>query len=325
MLNIDLIKQAEKRLHGKIVETPLLNSQFLDDLAGKKILIKAECLQITGSFKYRGALSAISALSSEKRKKGVVAYSSGNHAQGVAAAAGLFGIPAIIVMPEDAPAIKIKNTVGLGAEIIFYNRVTELREEIGEKVAKDRGLTLVKPYDDPLVIAGQGTCGLEIARQTKALGIDKAEVLVCCGGGGLSAGISLALHSTSPNLLVRTCEPEGYDDMARSLLSGKRESNVGLMSSICDAILTPTPGELTFPLLKKMAGPGLVVSDTEVLSAMANLFMRLKLVSEPGGAVALAAALFHQKELVGDTIIVLVSGGNVDPMHFISALENYKI
>ncbi|MEO1611524.1 MAG: threonine/serine dehydratase, partial [Pseudomonadota bacterium] len=243
---IDDIRAAAKRLEGAAVKTPLLESDNLNVIAGRRVLVKAECLQRTGSFKFRGGWSALSALSPADREKGVIAFSSGNHAQGVALAAKLHGAPAVIVMPSDAPQMKIANTRGYGAEVILYDRWGESREEIGAKLAKDRGLTLIKPYDEPMVMAGQGTCGLEIAQQAAAKDVMEADVIVCCGGGGLTAGISLALEAEAPGLRVRPAEPIGYDDTKRSLESGRREKIDGNEASICDAIVTPIPGELTF-------------------------------------------------------------------------------
>jgi len=324
--NIELIEFAKKNSANSVIETPLLSNEKMNQILGKRVFIKPECLQVTGSFKFRGAWSALSHFQKKDNSfDGIVAYSSGNHAQGVAAAAKAYKVPAVIVMPLDAPRIKIENTLNYGAEVIFYDRMKEVREDIGEKIAKEKNLQLIRPYDEPLVIAGQGTCGWEIAFQAKALGIKEAEVLVCCGGGGLSAGIALALEELAPSFSVRTCEPEFFDDTARSLSSGKREINQETQNSICDAILTPTPGELTFPILKKLAGKGLVASDDQVLRAMKFLYENFKLVAEPGGAVALAAALFSSQILEKEDIIVVVSGGNVDSKLFAQALSTESI
>ena len=285
------------------------------------MLVKAECLQWTGSFKFRGGWAALTALSPEQRARGVLAYSSGNHAQGVAYAASLLGAPCVILMPSDAPAVKIANTRAYGAEVVLYTRATEDRDAIGAALATERGLTLVKPFDDPQVIAGQGTTGLEIAAQAAEAGIAAADVITCCGGGGLTAGIALALEAHAPSLRVRPAEPAGFDDTARSLASGEREKNPAAAGSICDAIVTPSPGELTFPILKRLCGPGLVVSDDEALRAMVLAFQHLRIVVEPGGAVALAAALFRD-DLPG-TVICTASGGNVDPGLFQSALARF--
>jgi threonine dehydratase len=319
-MNIDMIRAAQQRLSGHVRQTPLLNAPCLDDIAGRRVWVKAECLQHTGSFKFRGAWSALSALEPAVRSKGVIAYSSGNHAQGVALAARMHGVPAVIIMPADSPALKIANTRAYGAEVVLYDRATESREDIGARLSTDRGLTLIKPYDEPEVIAGQGTCGLEIATQAAEQGITKADVIVCCGGGGLTSGIAMALEADAPGLRVRTAEPEGFDDVARSLRSGVIERNARTSGNICDAIITPQPGDLTFPIMQRLAGPGLVVSETEALQAMAHAFSRLKVVAEPGGAVALAAALFRQDQIEGADVIVTISGGNVDAAMFSRAL-----
>ncbi|MFD0911747.1 threonine ammonia-lyase [Ruegeria arenilitoris] len=321
MSTIDLIEAAAVRLHGHTRETPILTSPFLDELAGRRVLVKPECLQHTGSFKFRGAWSAISALDAEARKRGVIAYSSGNHAQGVAHAATLHSVQSVIIMPSDAPALKIKNTRALGAEVILYDRDNESREEIGEALSRERGLTLIRPYDEPQVIAGQGTVGLEVARQARDLGVTDADVLVCCGGGGLTSGVALALEKHAPGLRARPCEPEGFDDVKRSLASGSVQTNNAAAGNICDAILTPRPGGITFPILRRLCGPGLAVSEDEALHAMALAFLRLKVVLEPGGAVSLASALFRKDEIQGDAVIVVASGGNVDPQVFARALE----
>ena len=319
-MNIEMIEAAAARLRGHARRTPLLSSPFLDEIAGRRVLVKPECLQQTGSFKFRGAWSAISGLTPEARARGVIAFSSGNHAQGVALAAKLHGIPSVIIMPADAPALKLANTRAYGAEVVTYDRATEDRDEIGARLSEERGLTLIKPFDEPLVIAGQGTAGLEIAEDALALGIEKAEVLVCCGGGGLTSGVALACAARAPGLRVRPVEPEGFDDVKRSLAAGTIQRNPALSGNICDAIVTPQPGNLTFPIMKELCGPGLSVSEDEALRAMAQAFLRLKIVSEPGGAVSLAAALYHAESLEGDTVIALVSGGNVDPAMFTRAL-----
>jgi threonine dehydratase len=321
-MNIDMIRDSANRLKGRARKTPLLSSPFLDEIASRRLFVKAECLQHTGSFKFRGGWSAISALDPQTRAKGVIAYSSGNHAQGVAHAAALHGIPSVIVMPSDAPRLKIENTRALGAEVVLYDRAGgEDRGAIGAALAAERGLTLIKPYDEPQVIAGQGTCGLEIAAQARAAGIDSADVVVNCGGGGLTAGIALAMEADAPGLRARPAEPEGFDDTARSLISGQIERNPSESGSICDAILTNGPGEKTFPIIKRLCGPGLVVSEDEALRAMAQAFLRLKIVLEPGGAVSLAAALFHPDVFEGDSIIAVATGGNVDPAMFKRALD----
>jgi len=312
--DIAMIDAAAARLAGRARVTPLLSSPFLDDLAGRRVLVKAECLQHTGSFKFRGAWNAVAALA----PAGVVAFSSGNHAQGVALAARIRGIPAVIIMPADAPRVKIANTRGLGAEVVLYDRATEDRDAIGARLSAERGLTLIKPFDMAEVIAGQGSTGLEIAAQAAAEGVDTADVLVCCGGGGLTSGIALALEARAPGLRARPVEPEGFDDVARSLAAGAIRRNARLAGSLCDAIVTPQPGELTFPIMARLCGPGLVVTESEALRAMALAHDRLKIVLEPGGAVALAAALFRPGP--GDAVIAVASGGNVDPGVMVRAL-----
>jgi threonine dehydratase len=321
MTDIASIRAAAARLSGVASVTPLLESPFLNAIAGRRVLVKAECLQRTGSFKFRGAWSALTALPGDVRARGVLAYSSGNHAQGVALAAQLLGVPAVIVMPADAPALKLANTAALGAEVVTYDRAGgDSREAIGAALASARGLTLVRPYDDAMVIAGQGTVGLEIAAQARAAGVTGGDVLVCCGGGGLTAGMALALEADAPGLRVRPVEPMGFDDTARSLAAGMRVGNDAPSGSICDAIVTPMPGEITFPILRRLCGPGIAVSDDEALMAMAIAMLRLKIVAEPGGAVALAAALRPARSDDGDSVIAVVSGGNADPAVMAQAL-----
>ncbi|OYU40764.1 MAG: threonine ammonia-lyase [Pseudorhodobacter sp. PARRP1] len=310
-MNIEMIHTAARRLEGHARVTPLLNAPLLDRIAGRRVLVKAECLQWTGSFKYRGAWAAVSAL---QGARGVIAFSSGNHAQGVALAARQHGLPAVIVMPKDAPQVKIDNTRAYGAEVVLYDRATEDRDAIGASLAEARGLVLVKPYDEPEVIAGQASVGLEIVQQFQG----DAEILVCCGGGGLSSGVALACEG---RFRVRTVEPAGFDDVARSLAAGVRLRNEALAGSICDAIVTPTPGEITFPILQRLCGPGLVVSDDQALQAMVLAFQHLRIVLEPGGAVALAAALFHKD--LPDTVVAVASGGNVDPAVFAQAMARF--
>lgn len=320
MTDITQIEAAARRLAGHARRTPLLSSPFLDEIAGRRLFVKAECLQHTGSFKFRGAWSAVSALPSAQRAKGVIAFSSGNHAQGVALAARRHQIAAVIIMPADAPRQKIENTRALGAEVVLYDRATEDRDAIGDSLASERGLTLIKPFDDPMVIAGQGTAGLEIAEQATEKKISEADVLICCGGGGLTSGIALALESRAPGLRARPAEPDGFDDVTRSLATGQPQKNASLSGSICDAIVTPTPGKLTFPIMSRLCGSGLVVSDEEALRAMALAWSRLKIVLEPGGAVALAAALFRRDQIEGEAVIAVASGGNVDADVFARAL-----
>lgn len=316
----DAIRAAAARMRGHVRVTPLLNAPLLDRLAGRRVFVKAECLQLTGSFKARGGWAAVSAL--PPGAKGVLAMSSGNHAQGVAWAAAAHGVRAVIVMPTDAPAVKIANTRAYGAEVVLYDRARDDRDAIAAQLAQERGLALVPPYDHPEVIAGQGTVGLEIAAQAADAGIAAADVLVCCGGGGLAAGIATALADRAPALRVRTAEPAGFDDTARSLIAGERLRNPAATGSICDAILTPTPGALTFPILQRLAGPGVSVTDDQALRAIALAFTHLRIVAEPGGAVALAAALFRDD--LPETVICTVSGGNVDPQLFRTALDRFE-
>jgi len=317
---IDEIRAAAERLRGKAVLTPLLESPTLNRRLGGRLLVKAETLQRTGSFKFRGAYNALVQFDGRQRRAGVVTYSSGNHAQGVAAAAELLGIPATIVMPADAPAIKIANTKSYGAEVVLYDRYKENREEVGSRIARERGATIVAPYDDPRVIAGQGTAGLEIAAQAKALGADLDAVIVCCGGGGLTAGCATAIASESPDTEIYIAEPEGFDDTRRSLIAGERMSNDPNARSICDALLAPTPGVLTFAINRQLVTAGYAVSDAEVRRAMATAFLDLKLVIEPGGAAALTAVLSGKFAIEGKTVAVTASGGNVDRETFTAAL-----
>ena len=316
-MNINMIRAASDRARGHIRVTPLLCAPGLDAIAGRRILVKAEALQVTGSFKARGGWAAVSALPPKVRHSGVIAFSSGNHAQGVAYAARAFDVPAVIIMPSDAPLAKINGTKALGAEVILYDRITQDRDAIGLTLSKARNLTLIRPYDDPEVIAGQGTCGLEIAVQAAEMGVTGADVLVCCGGGGLTSGIALALQAQAPGLRVRPVEPVDFDDVSRSLVAGKILRNARLSGSICDAILTPQPGNLTFPIMQTLCGPGIAVADLDCLRAMAVAFRELKIVLEPGGAIALAAALYQGGN---DPVIVVASGGNVDRDMFARAL-----
>lgn len=317
----DIVDAAE-RLSGKAVRTPLLECPFLNEITGGRLLVKAEPLQKTGSFKFRGAYNTVSRIDESRRPAGVVGYSSGNHAQGVAAAAQMLGIPATIIMPEDAPTIKIENTRAYGAEVIFYDRFSESREEISKALADQRGATLVMPYENPYIIAGQGTVGLEIAQQVREMGLTHVDaVLINCGGGGLIAGCATALNHELPDTEIYAVEPEGFDDTTRSLKSGRRETVNPAARSICDAILTPTPGELTFSINSQRVTGGLVVSDEEVLYAMKQAFLRLKLIVEPGGAASLAAALTGKYDSKNKTIVVVCSGGNVDPAVYIKALK----
>ncbi|HXQ67427.1 MAG TPA: threonine/serine dehydratase [Alphaproteobacteria bacterium] len=309
---LEAVRDAAKRLAGWAVKTPLLESPALNARLGGRLLIKAEVLQRTGSFKFRGAYNRISRIPAEARAEGVVAFSSGNHAQGVAAAAQLLGMPAAIVMPADAPKMKVANTRGYGAEVVFYDRYKEDREAVAAKVVAERRATLVRPYDDAYIIAGQGTAGLELVEQAAERGIRLDAALAPCSGGGLISGIAIVLAELSPGTTVHTVEPEGFEDTARSLAAGRRLSNVSGGTTICDALMADQPGELTFAAMQGRVKSGFVVSEAEVGRAMALAFEYFKLVVEPSGAVALAAVLAGKVPLAGRAIAVVCSGGNVD-------------
>lgn len=315
------IEGAAERLAGVAVHTPLIENPVLNAHAGGRVLLKAETLQRTASFKFRGAYNFLSQIPADTRMHGVVAYSSGNHAQGVAAAAEIFGVPATIVMPADAPRAKVENTVGYGANVVAYDRQTESREEIATAIADEAGATLVPPFDHPWTIEGQGTVGLEIAAQCAALHAQPDEVLVCCGGGGLTAGIAIALADRSPSSRIKAVEPVGFDDAMRSLNAGRRLSNETRASSICDALLSPSTGDLTFAAMHAHGVTGLSVSDDEVRAAMAYAWRTLKLVLEPGGAVALAAILSGKTETRNQTVVAILSGGNVDAALFNACID----
>jgi len=314
------IQDAVARLAGHAVRTPLIESPALNDRLGGRVLIKPETLQRAGAFKFRGAYNRLSQLSAEERRRGVVAFSSGNHAQGVALAAQLLGCPALIVMPSDSPAVKVAGTRGFGAEIRFYDRFTEDRVAIADQIAAERGGVVVPSYDDPHIIAGQGTVGLEIVEQARALGLELDRVLSPVGGGGLIAGASTAVKALSPDTEVWGAEPAGFDDTRRSLASGRRETNHKDARSFCDALLTPTPGDLTWPINSRNLSGVVAVADAEVAEAMRYAFSVLKLVVEPGGCVALAAALTGKIDLKGRTAAIVCSGGNVDPALFARVL-----
>jgi len=306
------VRAAAARLAGHARRTPLLYGTPLDERTGGRILLKLETLQHTGSFKFRGAYNRLAQLDAAQRAAGVVAFSSGNHAQGIAAAARMLGIPATIVMPADAPRVKMRNTLALGAAVVEYDRVSESREAIAARLASERGAVLVPSFDDPDIIAGQGTVGLEIAQQAAESGLSVDEVVVCTSGGGLVAGTALAIRALAPAARVFSAEPEGHDDHRRSLASGRRESNAPGTRSICDALLAPEPGELTFAINRRLLAGGLAVADAEVRAAIAYAARTLKLVVEPGGAVALAAVLAGKLDARGRTVAVVLSGGNID-------------
>jgi len=307
------VLSAATLLKGVAVRTPLLEFAPLNERVRGRVLVKFEGAQHTGSFKFRGAYNRLARIAPAARPAGVVAWSSGNHAQGVAAAARLLGMPATIVMPADAPAIKLANTRALGARVVPYDRATQSREAIATAIAEERGATLVPSFDDPFVIAGQGTTGLEILDQARGAGATVGRILVCCGGGGLVAGIATAVKATAPDIEIFAVEPAGFDDTARSLASGRRERIASDATSICDALRTPSPGELTFPINRALLAGALVVSDDQVRGAMRFAFQAMKLVIEPGGAVALAAALEGLAPAEPGATVVVVSGSNVDP------------
>ena len=310
------VDEAARRLAGVALRTPLLTSAALDAMTGGRVFLKAETLQLTGSFKFRGAYNRLAAIPAEQRSGGVVAYSSGNHAQGVAAAARLLGMACVIVMPHDAPRAKRERTAALGAEIVLYDRMRDDREAISAGIAARRGAVLVPPYDDALIIAGQGTAGLEIVEDLNALGLAPDVVVVTASGGGLAAGIALAVRARVPAAALYTAEPQGFDDHARSFRSGRREQNASLSGTICDALMARTPGKLTFAINQSLVGAGVVASDGEVAAAVAFAFSELKLVVEPGGAVALAALMTGKIDIAGKVAVAVLSGGNVDPELF---------
>jgi len=310
------VDEAARRLAGVALHTPLLVSAALDSLTGGRIFLKAETLQRTGSFKFRGAYNKLAAIPPERRSGGVVAFSSGNHAQGVAAAARLLGMPCLIVMPGDAPRAKRERTAALGAEVVLYDRARDDREAIASAIAARRGAVLVPPYDDALIIAGQGTAGREIVDDLAALGLQPEVVVVTASGGGLTAGIALAIKARVPTAALYTAEPQDFDDHARSFRSGRREENAALTGTICDALMARMPGKLTFAINQMLVDAGVVVSDAEVATAVAFAFAELKLVVEPGGAVALAALLHGKVDVKNKVAVAVLSGGNVDPEMF---------
>lgn len=315
------VEAAAERIARHAIRTPLLRNRFLDEDSGRQVYLKPEILQVSGSFKFRGAYNRVSQLSAEEREAGVIAWSSGNHAQGVAAAARLEGVRARIVMPEDAPVIKLENTRALGAEVITFDRYSENREEISYALAARDGGVIVPSYDDPHIIAGQGTAGREIFLDAAARGAKLDALLICCGGGGLTAGCALAAEALSPDTAIYCVEPEHYDDHARSLHSRQRETADTSRPSICDALLSPSPGALTFPINQRLLSGGLVVTEEEVKAAMRYAFRVLKLVIEPGGAVALAALLAGKVDPRHQSVAIMLSGGNVDPVFFAKTLS----
>lgn len=311
---------AAARLSGKIVHTPMLRHPLLDSLTGGTILVKPEPLQRTGSFKLRGATNACLLLDQAARAGGVVTHSSGNHAQGTAAAARMLGMPAVIAMPSDAPAIKVESTKRWGAEIIPFDRHNTDRDALVERLAAERGATIIPPFDHPDVIAGQGTAALELVGDAKAAGLTLDALAVCTGGGGLIGGSALTMEALAPAAEIWAVEPEGWDDTRRSLEAGRRIANDGTGSNFCDALLSKQPGALTFAINAPRLSGGLVVTEAEVRRAMRFAFEQLKVVVEPGGAVALAALLAGKVAARGRVVGVVLSGGNVDPAVFAAAL-----
>ena len=314
------VDSAMQRLKGQAIRTTMLRHDILDERAGGPVFIKPECLQHTGSFKFRGAYNALSCLDPEVLRHGVVAYSSGNHAQGVAAAAKLFRVPATIVMPKDAPSVKIEGVLRLGGKIEFYDRETESREEIAHALAERFGAAIIPAFDHPDIIAGQGTAAYEVFDGLYDRNISADNFVCCVGGGGLIAGCGLAAKSMSPHTQIWGIEPDGFDDHRRSLESGQIEKNEQRSGSLCDALLSPSPGQLTFELNKRQLSGIETVSDDDALAAMAFAFQHFKIVLEPGGAVALAAVLAEKIETKGKTTVVMATGGNVEPNIFARAL-----
>lgn len=317
------VKAAAKRIEGIAVKTPLLTSLYLNQLLDAEIFFKAENLQHMGAFKFRGAYNRLSQLSVEKRKHGVVAFSSGNHAQGIAYAAKLLNIRATIVMPHDAPEIKKEGTKKQGATIIFYDRHNESREEIAAAIAADSGAVLVPAYDDVDIIAGQGSCGLELIQQLQLVNVEPDYVLSPCGGGGLMSGVATAVKALSPKTQLVGVEPQNFDDHMRSRQMGERVRVDSKATSLCDSLMAPTPGEITWAINDRLVDDFLVVTDLDVMHAMSFAFKYLKLVVEPGGVVALAALLQKKIDIKNKRVAIILSGGNVDPTIFTRCLQEY--
>lgn len=312
-ISVDDIRAAAGRLKGVAVRTPLIESPILNERLGGRVFVKAENLQHAGAFKFRGAYNRLSKFSSEEKSAGVLAFSSGNHAQGIALAARMLGIKATIVMPEDAPQLKVDGTRSYGAEVVFYDRYNEDREEVAARLAGDSGVVVVPPYNNEYIMAGQGTAGLEIAEDLTQMGLVPDQVLINCGGGGLASGAFTALHEAFPGMDGYAVEPEAFDDVKRSLESGNIEQVDFGARSICDALLTPSPGELTFPILKGLGVKGITVSDDEARVGVAFAANSLKQVAEPGGVVSLAALLAGKVDTKGKITVCIISGGNIDP------------
>jgi threonine dehydratase len=317
------VQAAAARLAPYAVRTPLVESAVLNALTGGRIFLKLEILQRTGSFKFRGACNRLAMIPESERSKGVVAFSSGNHAQGVAAAARLFGMPAVIVMPSDAPRPKIEGTRALGAQIVAYDRVRDDREAIAERIRAERGAALVKPYDDTAIIAGQGTVGLEIAEDAARFGVALDDVLAPCSGGGLVSGAALALRGAGSTARVHSVEPERFDGMKRSLEAGARAQAPGGVLSVADALMAPIPGVIVFDLGKDLLAPGFAVSDEELGRAVSFAAQKLKLLVEPGGAAALAALMAGKIDGRGKCVALVLSGGNAEFATVAAAVARY--
>ncbi|OFX05244.1 MAG: hypothetical protein A3E78_06890 [Alphaproteobacteria bacterium RIFCSPHIGHO2_12_FULL_63_12] len=317
------VRAAAKRIAGAVVTTPLLENEWLNERAGGRVLMKAETLQHGGSFKFRGAMNRLSVLAPEARARGVLAWSSGNHAQGVARAARLFGVRSVIVMPRDAPALKVAQVKAYGGEIVLFDRYTEDREAIGRRIAMEEGLALAPSYDDVDIIEGQGTLALEAAAQAAAIGASFDAFVICCGGGGMTSGCATILEEISPATEVHIAEPEGFDETWASIRAGRKLRADIAGKTLCDALATPTPGDITFPIMQRLVRGGYTISDDEVAETVAWAFKYLKLVLEPGGAAALAA-VFHRKiRAEGRTIGLTLSGGNIDPSLFATILGRF--
>ena len=317
------VRRAAERIAGHAIRTPLIENDFLNEAAGGRVLVKAEVLQHCGSFKFRGAFNLISQLSEDERKRGVLAWSSGNHAQGVARAARHFNTPATIIMPADTPQLKAEKVRALGAEIISYDRYSEDREEIAKPIQRERALVLAPSYDHPDIIEGQGTVALETLEEARARNLEIDAFVTCCGGGGLTSGCATILEDLSPQTAVWIAEPEGFDETWASIKSGEIQRADITQRTICDAIATPAPGRLTFPIMQRLVRGGVTLTEDDVGEAMVFAYKYLKLVVEPGGAVALAAVLSGKFPCGGRTTAITLSGGNVDPSLYAEILKRY--
>ena len=324
-ISIDDIRSAADQIRGVAVRTPLVENIKLNEIAGGRVFVKAENLQHTGSFKFRGAYNRLSRLTDAKKANGILAFSSGNHAQGIARAAQILGIKATIVMPEDAPRLKLEATRGYGADVVLYDRYNEDREEVALRVAGDSGVTVVPPYNDPFIMAGQGTSALEAAEELQAMGLAPDSVAINCGGGGLASGSFTVYGDLFPEADAYVVEPEQFDDVKRSLETGEIQTVDFGARSICDALLTPSPGSLTFPVLQASGASGLTVTDEEARKAVSFAARYLKLVGEPGGVVSLAAVLAGKLPTKDKVTVCIISGGNIDPSMLNDCIENYPI